>query len=753
MKEKKLFKVLHVDDEPGLLKIAKQCLEMQGPFQVDTACSVEEALEKMKKESYEAVVSDYRMPGKDGLQFLKEVRESRNDIPFVIFTGKGREEVAIRAWSLGANHYVNKNANPELVYSELSHCLSEAVEKHAAETQARETAQKLQAIYENAVEGISLADPQENLVYVNKAFADILGCKENHLVGTNLRRFVDDENWTKIRNETESRQKGKANRYELVFHRPDGSSRNVQISASPLFDSCGRFAGTVGIVLDVTELNKTEEELRKNEEKLRESEERFRALYEGIHDPVAIYVGKEGHLVDYNPAYKKLSGYTDEELKDTTYLSLAHPDDKAFLQEKYNTKHREDEFPLVFEERAVDKKGEVKYLEASVSQYRKKGRVIGIEVIHRDIGDRKKAERAILENQENFKALFAGNPVAAVHVGPDFCILDVNPRFEMLFGYRLDEVKGRNINDVVVPKDKVDEAEMLNCIAEQDKHVSQATVRRRKDGSLVPVLVSAAQITVEGRHLGYVAVYKDISELTRTEAAMKEMMQKLATMNEKLHVVGSLTRHDVRNKLSIVTGNIFLAKKRLSDSPVISEYLHDIDSACRQILEIFEFAHSYESLGVEELVYVDVGKTVDEAVMLFPDLNINITNNCSGLTVLADSFLRQMFYNLIDNSLKHGGKTSRIRIRYEETSPDELRLYYEDDGLGVPETAKPNLFKEGFTTGKGTGYGLYLIKKMMEVYGWKILETGKPGKGAQFTITIPRTNQNTKENYRIDAHD
>ncbi|MGD0979543.1 MAG: ATP-binding protein [Candidatus Bathyarchaeia archaeon] len=68
--------------------------------------------------------------------------------------------------------------------------------------------------------------------------------------------------------------------------------------------------------------------------------------------------------------------------------------------------------------------------------------------------------------------------------------------------------------------------------------------------------------------------------------------------------------------------------------------------------------------------------------------------------------------------------------------------------MGIPWAEKPNLFKEGY--GRGTGYGLYLIKKMMEVYGWTIQETGEPGRGAQFTITIPKTNEKGKENYQID---
>jgi signal transduction histidine kinase len=78
-----------------------------------------------------------------------------------------------------------------------------------------------------------------------------------------------------------------------------------------------------------------------------------------------------------------------------------------------------------------------------------------------------------------------------------------------------------------------------------------------------------------------------------------------------------------------------------------------------------------------------------------------------------------------------------------------VRLVYEDDGVGILASKKQKLFKEGYSTGGGTGYGLYLIGKLMEVYGWTIEETGTPGKGAQFTMVIPKINQNGKEGYRL----
>jgi signal transduction histidine kinase len=146
---------------------------------------------------------------------------------------------------------------------------------------------------------------------------------------------------------------------------------------------------------------------------------------------------------------------------------------------------------------------------------------------------------------------------------------------------------------------------------------------------------------------------------------------------------------------------------------------------------------------------VNVGKALDEAFSLFSDLHgIRVVNECYGLTALADSFLRQLFYNLADNSLKYGYKIKTIRIHYSEKDQKELKLVFEDDGVGIPVAEKALIFKEGY--GKGTGYGLYLIKKMVDVYGWTIQETGEPGEGAKFILMMPRFNNEGKTNYQIE---
>lgn len=235
-------------------------------------------------------------------------------------------------------------------------------------------------------------------------------------------------------------------------------------------------------------------------------------------------------------------------------------------------------------------------------------------------------------------------------------------------------------------------------------------------------------------------------EINGMLATLEQSQNKLQMLNEKLSVIGSLTRHDARNKLSVIPNDVYLAKKLLANDSTALEYLADIELAVEQLEKIFDFAKTYEQLGMEELYCIKVENIIKEVAMILDLDRVKLVNDCPDLVVLADSLLRQLFYNLIDNSLRHGENVTQIRVYYE-VGKDQLKLIYEDDGVGVPAAEKEKIFAEGY--GKGTGYGLYLIRKICEAYGWTIEETGRQGKGAQFTLTIPKMNKNGKANYQI----
>jgi DNA-binding NtrC family response regulator len=119
--------VLLVDDDIDFLKSAKQCLNLQANFRIEQASSVDEALEKISKKEPDVIVCDIQMPKMDGFEFLKTLRDSNNNVPFIVFTVTGDKETALKAFSLSANGFVGKCGKPEVVFSTLIKCIDESV--------------------------------------------------------------------------------------------------------------------------------------------------------------------------------------------------------------------------------------------------------------------------------------------------------------------------------------------------------------------------------------------------------------------------------------------------------------------------------------------------------------------------------------------------------------------------------------------------------------------------------------------------
>ena len=138
--------VLYVDDEQLLLDLCRSYLEKSGDFRIETTGSAPEAIEKIQNTSYDAIVSDYQMPGMDGIVFLKEVRSRFGDIPFILFTGKGREEIAIEAINNGADFYLQKGGDPRSQFAELAHKIRKAVERRRAIEELRDNESQLRLL-------------------------------------------------------------------------------------------------------------------------------------------------------------------------------------------------------------------------------------------------------------------------------------------------------------------------------------------------------------------------------------------------------------------------------------------------------------------------------------------------------------------------------------------------------------------------------------------------------------------------------
>lgn len=177
LRDQRTLRLLMVDDEVEMTDLARLFLERSGSISIDAVHSATEALDRLEIETYDGVISDYEMPGMNGIAFLKVLRASQNTIPFVIFTGRGREEVVIEALNSGADYYLQKGGDARAQYAELAHNIRRAVAEREQERQIWEMHEVLSAILSASVHGIALVRGR-HLQWVNGSLAGLLGYQQ-----------------------------------------------------------------------------------------------------------------------------------------------------------------------------------------------------------------------------------------------------------------------------------------------------------------------------------------------------------------------------------------------------------------------------------------------------------------------------------------------------------------------------------------------------------------------------------------------
>lgn len=265
------------------------------------------------------------------------------------------------------------------------------------------------------------------------------------------------------------------------------------------------------ITRDITEYKKTEE-------KMKQSEKKYHTLFDNM--PGAYYrTDKEGNFLIINPEGAKLFGYNS--LEDILGKNVAQhfyftPEErKKYLQELEKNKGNLKDFELTLKK----KDGSPLVIsDTSHYYYNEEGNIAGVEGIFMDITERKKVEEGLRKSQQEFISLFKSSPEALVYVNEKSNILDINSQFTKLFGYALEEIEGRNINDGMIhPQDKIEEAEYLYQKSLLSSYYNFESIRKKKNGFLFPVNISGSQVVIEGKVKGRIVSYRDITERKQDE--------------------------------------------------------------------------------------------------------------------------------------------------------------------------------------------------------------------------------------------
>lgn len=342
------------------------------------------------------------------------------------------------------------------------------------------------------------------------------------------------------------------------------------------------------------------------------------------------------------------------------------------------------------------------------------------------------ARQNLERSEKKYRLLADSLPEIVFEADENLIVSYINEKGPQLLGYSIKEFERFSLLNLLNADDQIRAKQ--NTTKRFQGEISQGNQYTivKKDGTTFPAIIFTELVNNENGTRGLRGIIVNTTELTKANNNLK-------IANEKLSVIGGLTRHDVRNKLMVIRAKNYQLKKKLEEKPELKEYTVDIDAMVDSASKLLDVSTYYERIGTEQLTKQKVDECFDQAVALHSSLkNITVINKCAGLVVMADSLLIQLFYNLIDNSVKHG-KVSALKLTFEET-PIAIELCYEDDGIGIPLEHKSLLFS-GDLSKNGSGYGLKLIKRIIDVYGWQIKETGIQDSGVKFTIVIPKNDR------------
>jgi len=349
--------------------------------------------------------------------------------------------------------------------------------------------------------------------------------------------------------------------------------------------------------------------------------------------------------------------------------------------------------------------------------------------------DRKRAEEELEITHKQLLDTIEFLPDATFVIDRGEKVIAWNRAIERMTGVPKEEIIGKGDFSYAVPFYGERRKILINLILSGDEKIeSRYDYVRREGGTLfaevfIPSLhagngayiwATASPLYDEERNIiGAIESIRDITD-------RKEMESKLKLANEKLNLMGAITRHDILNQLTNITGYIELAEMEGDNG----KYIKKAMNAAMSIKKILEMERGYEKLGSESAQWVGLKETCLTGVATVDKNDSKISVDIGDVEILADPMLEKVFHNLADNAIRHGG-ARHVRV-FTEAEGDSLAIVVEDDGSGIKKDEKESVFR------LGTGFGLYFSKELLSITGITIREEGEEGRGARFVMVVPK---------------
>ncbi|MFA4861436.1 PAS domain S-box protein [Methanoregula sp.] len=556
----------------------------------------------------------------------------------------------------------------------------------------------------------------------------------------------------------------------FIPHLHDGRGGYLWFTSSPLYDAQGTITGAIESIREITEhkerecalnqrneelsaafeeITSTEEELRGQVEEIAaahqdliQSEEKYRTLAEQVNDGIYIYQGD--HFVFSNSKVSEITGYSKEELQTMKFMDLVHPEDRQRVEDIAVQRRRGENAPDQYECRIIRKNGMIRHVELTVSTIQYKGGVAALGSA-RDITERKLAEEAFLESERRMSAIIDFLPDPTFAIDTEGKVIAWNKAIASLLQVEAPEILGKGnfehafrmfgrrrpilIDLIIQGDDAIMKKHYPDLHKERDMFAAELDISRLRGRRTVLWIIATPLYNTKGEITGAIESMRDITERKQAEDALRQS-------NRKLSILSGITRHDLKNQIHALTAYLGFSKKYFSDPAKMAEFVEKEEQVAKTMERQIAFGREYESIGVNSPAWYDCRTLIDSAIHQVLPGQILVKNEIpKGAKVFADPLIARVFFNLIDNAIRHGGKITTLCFSVEEHAGKSV-VVCEDDGDGIYADEKEKIFDQGY--GRNTGLGLFLAREILEITEITIAETGEPGKGARFEIAVPK---------------
>ena len=472
-----------------------------------------------------------------------------------------------------------------------------------------------------------------------------------------------------------------------------------------------------------------------------------------------------GYFTELNPAWETALGWTLDELKERPFIDFVHPDDtEATVAEAQ--KLATGAPTIRFENRYLCRDGSYRWLLWSAAASLEEGLIYASA---RDIDERKRLEARL----GGLASIVEGSEDAILSKDLQGVILSWNSGAEQLYGYTSDEVIGQSIS-ILLPPDRKEEVEgILERVTAGDRVEHFDTKRVAKSGQLVDVSLAVSPIRDRhGRVVGASSVARDISLQKKAQQALKEserrfaeaygrerlVVERLQELDELKNEFVGIVAHDLRSPMTVITGYAGILEERWEDlsKEQIETFLAAIGRTVKSVGILIEDVLQVARIESGELNYritmfdlsAVVQRTVDEMLIADSTRRCQVSVSDKPVMVIADEQRQwQVLSNLLGNAFKFSDEGEQVEVVVEGNAREAM-VSVKDQGMGIALGDIGKIFEkfsrveqsEHKPRVKGTGLGLYIVKRLVEGQGGKVSVVSEPGKGSTFTYTVPAAN-------------